>query len=641
MNLDIHSLAITISITFLIMALVLLIQKRLIKNVPGSGWWVLGYVFWSFGFGLEALNQDSSFVMYVVLFNNIFLAAGVFSFYIGIQQFIGRKVHIGWLVSLVSLFLGCMAYFTFIQDNLNIRWILLSISLVLTASMTAGKLIPQTQKPSGNSALFLAICFLIFAIVILVQAVIPIFGYPIHDLISPSLNYLLICLFFLTTSLVWTFGFITMLHHRLMVEIDQSRQNMELIFNTSPEAVFITRLDNGHFINVNEGFSRITGYAPQEVIGKCMIDLNLWNNPAELNRIVEELEVEGYIEGLEFNFRKKDSRVFVGLLSARLIFIQDEPHMISIIHDITPRIQAETALKESEKRYRLLADHVNDVIWTLSLDNKFTYISPSIFNMRGYTPDEAIQQTLAEAVCPGSLKNMSNLIEKALSQAYPHQTIPTEYYEVEQPCNGGGSVWTEQTARVIFDEEGNAISLVGISRDITERRNLKEWLQRQATIDELTGVINRRQFLKVALSELKRAQRLNHPLSVIMIDIDYFKKINDTYGHAGGDHALLTFAKICQENIREIDFFGRLGGDEFAMLLPETKKDQAHITIDRIREALFNEEIDISGQAVSLTISCGIACMEGQKWSLTELLEKADQALYHAKEAGRNCVRAD
>ena len=123
-----------------------------------------------------------------------------------------------------------------------------------------------------------------------------------------------------------------------------------------------------------------------------------------------------------------------------------------------------------------------------------------------------------------------------------------------------------------------------------------------------------------------------------MIDIDHFKFINDTYGHAAGDQALSTFAKICLTNIREIDMFARVGGDEFALLLPETKLEQAYTIVERIRQNLLPLPIDLAGNPVLITISSGISILESKDDSLDALLSRADQALYQAKEAGRNRV---
>jgi diguanylate cyclase (GGDEF)-like protein len=170
------------------------------------------------------------------------------------------------------------------------------------------------------------------------------------------------------------------------------------------------------------------------------------------------------------------------------------------------------------------------------------------------------------------------------------------------------------------------------------RRQLVKNLQEQATTDELTGLVNRRKFMEAAQSELKRAARFHHPLSVALLDIDRFKDINDRYGHGAGDKALIAIAKILQENIRETDIAARLGGDEFILILPETKAQSTYEIMERCRLALAERTIDLDGSAVKLTISVGIASLRNNKETLEALVERADQALYQAKNSGRNRV---
>jgi diguanylate cyclase (GGDEF)-like protein len=123
-----------------------------------------------------------------------------------------------------------------------------------------------------------------------------------------------------------------------------------------------------------------------------------------------------------------------------------------------------------------------------------------------------------------------------------------------------------------------------------------------------------------------------------LIDIDHFKQVNDTFGHAAGDQALITFTKICQRHIREIDVFARFGGDEFVLLLPETNQEQAYEVLERIRLAVTAQPIELDGKPVMLTISSGISSLSVNQESLDAVLSQADQALYRAKEVGRNKV---
>lgn len=163
-------------------------------------------------------------------------------------------------------------------------------------------------------------------------------------------------------------------------------------------------------------------------------------------------------------------------------------------------------------------------------------------------------------------------------------------------------------------------------------------LYRLATTDELTGALNRRRFFELAGSEVQRAHRYGRPLSVIMLDADYFKKINDRYGHPAGDAVLVSIVQICQSCLRTSDFIARFGGEEFAICLPETDIDMARMVAERIRLSIAGNQVLHEGEAISFTLSLGVASVEAPDDTITILLSVADQALYRAKSEGRNRV---
>ena len=171
-----------------------------------------------------------------------------------------------------------------------------------------------------------------------------------------------------------------------------------------------------------------------------------------------------------------------------------------------------------------------------------------------------------------------------------------------------------------------------------ENARLHERVQRQATTDELTGLVNRRRFLEALETELERARLFETPLSLVLADLDDFKLVNDRHGHIAGDHALQTFGDLLQEHLRVVDVAGRLGGEEFAVLLPETSAESATLVADRMRRALGDAPLDLpGGNLVPLTASFGIAELApGQ--AAEQLVSSADAALYEAKAAGKNRV---
>ena len=172
-----------------------------------------------------------------------------------------------------------------------------------------------------------------------------------------------------------------------------------------------------------------------------------------------------------------------------------------------------------------------------------------------------------------------------------------------------------------------------------ENANLYARLETRAIHDDLTKVLNRHGLIEFAIAELNRAHRFKHSLGLILFDIDQFKMVNDTFGHAAGDEVLRAVAGICRAAIREIDVIGRYGGDEFVIVLPECSLETALIVAERMRNMLESSPILIGEQEIKITLSAGVASDLVGSLSLDDLLRQADQALYAAKSAGRNCVR--
>jgi diguanylate cyclase (GGDEF)-like protein len=171
-----------------------------------------------------------------------------------------------------------------------------------------------------------------------------------------------------------------------------------------------------------------------------------------------------------------------------------------------------------------------------------------------------------------------------------------------------------------------------------ERSRLFEHVQQLARTDSLTGLLNRRQFMESADRELERSRRYRRDLSVIMLDIDFFKKVNDTYGHLVGDQVLQAVAAKCRANRRQADLIGRYGGEEFVILLPETNNARAMLAAERLRGEIGNSPIHTDAGPVRITVSLGIATLEGQDLRLDTLIDRADQALYLSKQTGRDMV---
>jgi diguanylate cyclase (GGDEF)-like protein len=204
---------------------------------------------------------------------------------------------------------------------------------------------------------------------------------------------------------------------------------------------------------------------------------------------------------------------------------------------------------------------------------------------------------------------------------------------------GGISIMDARPERKFTQDDLSLLALFAQQVAITvENARLYADAQRLAALDPLTGIVNRRHFFLVGRREIERAQRYNQPLSIVMIDIDHFKHINDTLGHSAGDRVLQRFAGFCASLLREVDLFARYGGEEFVILLPNTPQTGAQRVAERLLERVGALEVQLEDSIVQLTISLGVAQMRAEYPSLETLLQCADQALYQAKQKGRDRV---
>jgi diguanylate cyclase (GGDEF)-like protein/PAS domain S-box-containing protein len=304
--------------------------------------------------------------------------------------------------------------------------------------------------------------------------------------------------------------------------------------------------------------------------------------------------------------------------------------------DITELHEAQTSLSRSEKRSRLLAENAWEVIWTMAMDTKITYVSPAIEQVRGITPDEAKNQSLEEIHPPESAARVADYYQRVFAAVEIGAAPPSFRGELEYYRKDGSIMTGELQVIPHRDATGQVIELIGVTRDISERKAFEAELRNLAVTDTLTGVWNRRQGTELLTADLS-ARRPGQALSLLMLDIDHFKVINDTFGHQAGDHVLIEIASRLRRSLRGNDMVARWGGEEFIVLLRDCALSDARRLAEDIRAAIAEVPFGVLG---SLTVSVGAAEIRANE-DLTSWLGRADQALYRAKRAGRNEVIAD
>jgi diguanylate cyclase (GGDEF)-like protein/PAS domain S-box-containing protein len=355
------------------------------------------------------------------------------------------------------------------------------------------------------------------------------------------------------------------------------------------------------------------------------------NNPTKNNiamLLATFLLVASYLEAIlvrtgMINFLPLGTFGGLGLIIVMSIILNKE-------HADERNLAAFTIAKEHKKLETILKT-ANDGIYVLDKNGVLVQANDAFFNMLKL--DNSAIGHLKLSDWNATLEN-ANLKQQVQSVLKSNQKVVAE---TQHRRSDGVILEVEVSINAVDIDEDRFLFCA--SRDITERKILQKELERQAHLDALTSLNNRGYFMLLSEQELARAMRYGRELSLLMLDIDNFKRINDTYGHKCGDIVLQKLAEIFQNSLREVDIIGRLGGEEFAILLPETGKNHAIEIAERLRANIANTAIEIlDNQTIKFTVSIGIALLDSTIHKLDDLLIVADKALYDAKNSGRNQV---
>jgi len=357
MEIDIRTLIFVLGITHIIQIVVFIHQYSINKTFRGVGWWL----FWSAaeiaGFTFMLLRGIPSVLEIAIIGQNALIVAGVIFLYIGIMRFFDKKENRALVISIFAVYISSILYFLFVNNDIQLRGVIISATLAIVSFLSARALLANKNRVASASANFISATFLAHGCYHVFRAVM-LFVAPLSSSIfAPTLLNVTTYLDAIIAGNIWTFGFIIMINQRLNAEVTEAKEEIELIFDTSPDAVIITRLGDGLIVNVNEGFSALSGFARAEAIGKTVFDINIWADNNERQKFLNELSAKGFCDNFDVMFVRKDGVQLAGLLSAKIIKLKDMPHIISVTHDITGRKQAEVALKEA---YAGLEDKVGE-----------------------------------------------------------------------------------------------------------------------------------------------------------------------------------------------------------------------------------------------------------------------------------------
>ncbi|WP_071992245.1 EAL domain-containing protein [Leptolyngbya sp. PCC 6406] len=421
---------------------------------------------------------------------------------------------------------------------------------------------------------------------------------------------------------------------RVETALRESETRFRHLFESTPKIAVQGYNRHRQVIYWNQASELLYGYTREEACGQQLEDLIIppQMRPAVIEAINRWLVEDEAIPADELNLMRKDGST-VAVYSSHLLLTNAaaEKELYCVDIDLRDRKRAETALRESEERYRLLAENIHDLVCLHDLDRRYLYVSPSCESLLGYCYGDMVGQDPYDFVHP---EDRDRMVADCYGAALSGQPKPTTYRMRQK---SGQYIWFETLTKPILNFQGQVVQLQTTSRDVTERIQAQAQIHHEALHDSLTGLPNRNLLMERLALALNRAHRSpNYRFAVLFLDLDRFKVINDSLGHLTGDLLLIAIAQRIRSILRSTDLAARLGGDEFVILLDEIQGIQEAVRATERIFAALRSPLEIEGRQVYSTASIGIVLGSGDYDQASHLLRDADTAMYRAKSQGRS-----
>lgn len=408
----------------------------------------------------------------------------------------------------------------------------------------------------------------------------------------------------------------------------------EAMLNNIGAFIFAKNI-HGEYTYANQAVLDLFEKPLHEVIGKDDSHFFDLTASSQLKDNDNQVMSEGVVvSNEEENYIKSTGQLHV-YRSIKKPLYDDQGRVIGLFGvstDITEEVQLQKLVREQKQLLDTVLNNIDAYVYMKNSQREFLYVNNQTAELFGLPVEDIIGHKETD-ILPAEVAEHFHQSDSKVFETKEKQVID------EEVIGENGQSQRYLSIKVPYQAEGKLPALIGFSSDVTELYQLKEEFKKQANTDHLTQLFNRRYFIAHAEKEFSRAKRYDHPLSLVSLDIDHFKQVNDQYGHPAGDEVLMTLAKRLTPILRNEDIFARIGGEEFSILLPETPINVALTVAERIRKLIENTHMigEFPGE-INITISLGVTCLSSKDNSFDQLFKRADKALYQAKETGRNKV---
>ncbi|MDD0842590.1 PAS domain S-box protein [Pseudomonas sp. Gutcm_11s] len=416
-----------------------------------------------------------------------------------------------------------------------------------------------------------------------------------------------------------------------------SEEKFVTLFQASPDPICVTRIRDGMFIEVNPSFCQTFGWQPQEIVGHSSAELSFWADTQQREQLFNKLTEQQGLSNEEARYRTKDGHELTCVVSSRFIRVDRQLCITTTFRDITARQSAEAALKASQEKFAKAFHSSPDAITITERDSgRYIEVNEGFCRLTGYRPDEVIGRSAQELNVWAHPEERARMVELVRSEGRAH------HLEMHGQHRDGSIKLVEVSVEPI--ELNNTPCLLLNARDISELKAAQAQVQHLAYHDPLTNLPNRALLMDRLTQQIALLKRHALHGALLFLDLDHFKHINDSLGHPVGDAVLKMVTARLEASVRLEDTVARLGGDEFVVLLSglEGSRTEINRQVRQVAEKLrrlLAEPMLLDGHRLQVTPSIGIALIPDHGDNPTDLLKRADIALYRAKDSGRNTIQ--
>ncbi|MDG9927035.1 MULTISPECIES: bifunctional diguanylate cyclase/phosphodiesterase [unclassified Pseudomonas] len=416
-----------------------------------------------------------------------------------------------------------------------------------------------------------------------------------------------------------------------------SEEKFVTLFQASPEPICVSRVRDGMFIEVNPSFCQTFGWQPQEIVGHSAPDLGFWVDESQRLQLFAKLAEDQSLSNEIARFRTREGRELSCVVSSRFIRVDRQLCITTTFRDITERQAAEAALKASQEKFAKAFHSSPDAITISELDSgRYIEVNEGFCRLTGYRPEEVIGRNSLELNVWTYPEERERMVELVRSEGRAY------HLEMHGQHRDGSIRLVEVSVEPI--ELNDTPCLLLNARDISELKEAQAQVRHLAYHDPLTNLPNRALLMDRLTQQIALLKRHNLHGALLFLDLDHFKHINDSLGHPVGDAVLKMVTARLEASVRLEDTVARLGGDEFVVLISglEGSRTEVNRQVRQVAEklrGLLAEPMLLDGHRLQVTPSIGIALVPAHGDNPTDLLKRADIALYRAKDSGRNTIQ--